>query len=147
LWGDVLDAVKAKSRTAHALMMSSELEGLEGSTLSISFQPPKLAQRFPGDVCDTVTGALKEVVGVDFKIVTMDGKGNGKPPASPPPRPSETADADPAPAAPSVVDVTEAELEDSEDIPDNGPGGADEAAMALLKEGLGAQVIGEIDQT
>jgi hypothetical protein len=145
LWVDVLDAVKAKSRTAHALMMSSELEGLEGSTLSISFQPPKLAQRFPGDVCDTVVEALKEVVGTDFKIVTMDGKGTAKPPASPPPRPSEAADAEPTP--PAVVDVTEADLEDSEDIPDSGPGGADEAAMALLKEGLGAQVIGEIDQS
>ena len=146
LWDDVLDTVKSKSRTAHALMMSSEIEGLEGSTLSISFQPPLLAQRFPGDVCEMVTAALKDVVGVDFKVVTMDGKGNGKPPSAAPPRPSETG-AEPQVRAPAAVEETEADLEDSEDLPNDASGGADEAALALLKEGLGAQVIGEIDQS
>jgi DNA polymerase-3 subunit gamma/tau len=146
LWGDVLDAVKKTSRTAHALMMSSEIEELQGSTLSISFQPPLLAQRFPGDVCDLVTAALKEVVGVEFKVTTMDGKGTGKPPASPPPRPSGSATAEPPPVV-KLPDDPEDELADSDDIPESGEGSADEAALALLKEGLGAQVIGEIDQT
>jgi DNA polymerase-3 subunit gamma/tau len=145
LWGDVLDDVKKNSRTAHALMMSSQIEGLDGSTLTISFQPPLLAQRFPGDVCDTVTAALKTVVGVDLKVVTLDGNGGAKPPATRPRRPSEAAAE--AASESAVAADPEDELADSEDLADSAGTDPDEAALALLKEGLGAQVIGEIDQT
>ncbi len=142
LWADVLDAVKAKSRTAHALMMSSVIEGLSGSTLTISFQPPLLAQRFAGDVSDTVVVALNEVVGVEFKVATMDsgGAAGARAPSSEPTRPS-------APAPDSSHDDTDSDLEDSVDVADDSPSAADDAALALLKENLGAQVIGEIDQT
>ncbi len=142
LWADVLDAVKAKSRTAHALMMSSVIEGLSGSTLTISFQPPLLAQRFAGDVSDTVVVALNEVVGVEFKVATMDsgGAAGARAPSSAPTRPS-------APAPDSSHDDTDSDLEDSVDVADDSPSAADDAALALLKENLGAQVIGEIDQT
>jgi DNA polymerase-3 subunit gamma/tau len=141
LWADVLDAVKGRSRTAHALMMSSEIEGLAGQTLTISFRPALLAQRFAGEVSDTVIGALKEVVGVEFKVATMDSSGTAgaRPPADPPPRPS--AQVGPAP------DDSEPDLDDSVDVAEDEVSDADDAALALLKENLGAQVIGEIDQT
>jgi DNA polymerase-3 subunit gamma/tau len=142
LWPDVLDAVKARSRTANALMMSSEIEGLAGETLSISFQPEVLAARFVGDVQDAVIGALKDVIGVELKVLALTGAGSARP-TEPSSRPSAGESA--TEAATDNRD-TEPDLDDSVDVTDE-PTDSEDAALALLKEGLGAQVIGEIDQS
>jgi DNA polymerase-3 subunit gamma/tau len=70
LWEAVLEAVKQRSRTAHALMFSSQIESLEGKTLTLSFPTPTLAARFANDVADFVVEALREVVGVELVIRT-----------------------------------------------------------------------------
>jgi DNA polymerase-3 subunit gamma/tau len=141
LWDSVLDAVKQRSRTAHALMLSSQIESLDDRTLTLSFKTPTLATRFANDVADFVTEALTEVLGIEVKVKAVSGEG-GTPPASAP----EAA----APTRSAATPVHEPEPEPDEiDISDDADGAAvvdpSDAALALVKEGLGAQVIGEID--
>jgi DNA polymerase-3 subunit gamma/tau len=132
LWESVLDLVKQRSRTAHALMLSASLEALEDRTLTLSFGSRSLATRVSGAVGDVVVEALKEVAGVELRLrTTVDEKPSGS--SAPTDRSRAAAPADPEP---EEIDIAAAE----------GPG-ADpaESALALLREGLGAQVIGEID--
>jgi DNA polymerase-3 subunit gamma/tau len=143
----VLDAVKKRSRTAHALMMSSEVESLEGNLLTLSFKTPTLATRFANDVADFVTEALTEVVGLELKVKATAAGGapvggsSGGSSASPYP-----ASAPAAPPAPAVEDEPdEVDLTDSDDVEGSSVVDPADAALALLKDSLGGQVIGEID--
>jgi DNA polymerase-3 subunit gamma/tau len=140
LWDSVLDAVKHRSRTAHALMMSSQIESLDDRTLTLSFPTPTLATRFANDVADFVVEALKEVVGIDLVLRAVSSAGGS---------PSERAGSDQAVAAEPTpaVDATDPDPDDI-DVTDASPG-ADPAdsALELLKREVGAQVIGEIDRS
>jgi DNA polymerase-3 subunit gamma/tau len=139
LWDGVLDAVRTQSRTAHALMLSSQIESLDGNLLTIGFASPSLATRFANDVSGILTQALKDVVGVDLKLTATSGGSSEAPKPIP-----ETAE---RPAAPAPVpEMTSDDIDDSEDVEDSADADPGAAALALLQEGLGAQVIGEIDQ-
>jgi DNA polymerase-3 subunit gamma/tau len=151
LWDDVLETLKARSRTAHALMFSAQIESLEGTALTLSFPTDGLASRFAGDVAEAVTASITDVVGVELRIRTTAGGGSA------PARPSAPPAGETAPQPPvepprrtaPTVDVTEVEDPDeSVDITgDAVEGDPEEAALALLQGKLGAQVIGEIDQS
>ena len=157
LWEAVLDAVKQRSRTAHALMFSAQIESLEGKTLTLSFQTPTLATRFANDVADFVVEALKEVAGVDLLLRTtsparpageparaagdpLAAATDQRPPASP-------RVADPAGPSADSIDLDEDDVDEVTDLDAPAPPDPADSALALLKEGLGAQVIGEIDRT
>ncbi|HWC36166.1 MAG TPA: DNA polymerase III subunit gamma and tau [Mycobacteriales bacterium] len=139
LWESVLDAVKTQSRTAHALMLSSQIESLNGNNLVLVFSSASLAGRFAADVAGTLTQALKEVVGVDLRVTATAG---GAPAAA-------RAEGEPTPpaAAAGAAEMTADDIEDSEDLEGSTDADPEAAALALLQDGLGAQVIGEIDQT
>jgi DNA polymerase-3 subunit gamma/tau len=142
LWDAVLDAVKQRSRTAHALMLSSQIESLEDRTLTLSFKTPTLATRFANDVADFVVEALKEIVGIDLVLRTTStdpaGSGPGTGAAAPATGPrSPEVSSDPEPD----------EIDISSDADGPAAPDASDSALALLKEGLGAQVIGEIDRS
>jgi DNA polymerase III subunit gamma/tau len=157
LWEAVLDAVKQRSRTAHALMFSSQIESLEGKTLTLSFQTPTLATRFANDVADFVIEALKEVAGVDLLLRTTSPSrppsepprpAGGPPSAGPDPgRPSAPRTPPPAPPPPDAIDLDQDDVDEVTDLDAPPPADPADSALALLKEGLGAQVIGEIDRT
>jgi hypothetical protein len=145
LWDAILDAVKSRSRTAHALMFSAQIVGLEGTMLTLSFPTATLATRFAADTSDLVTAAVKEVAGVDLvlRAVAADspptaGRGGGS-------RVPSAGDA--GETRPSHVDLTAHDPDDVVDAADDDPVDPSDSALALLKEGLGAQVIGEIDRT
>jgi DNA polymerase III subunit gamma/tau len=150
LWDAVLDAVKIRSRTAHALMMSSQIESLEGRTLTLAFSTPTLATRFANDVADFVVDALKEVVGVDLVVKTTSGGG-------PPAGGQGAATMRPSPTTPPTRSSDlEAQAEHGDADPDDDAADSDDtspmqdptdAALALVKEGLGGQIIGEIDRS
>jgi DNA polymerase-3 subunit gamma/tau len=137
LWDSVLDAVKSQSRTAHALMMSSQIESLDGNNLVLAFSSASLATRFAADVAPTLTVALKEVVGVDLRVSATSG-GN-------PPRPAPTAP-DRPPAAEPAAEMSADDIEDSDDLDGSTESDPEATALALLQDGLGAEVIGEINQ-
>jgi DNA polymerase-3 subunit gamma/tau len=143
LWDAVLDAVKQRSRTAHALMLSAQIESLEDTTLTLSFKTPTLASRFVNDVADFVTEALKEVVGVDLRLRTTSGGAGDSTStaATKSPKAATTVVPDPEP---DEIDVTG--VEDGEGAV-GGPQDPSDAALSLVKESLGGQVIGEIDQS
>jgi DNA polymerase-3 subunit gamma/tau len=151
LWDDVLEAVKSHSRTAHALMFSSQLETLEGTTLTLSFPTPALATRFANDVAEPVIKAIKDVAGVDVRVKTISGPSVA---STPPPEPAAAAPAPEPPVerrpVPTInVDevVDDVDPDDSVDITgDTVEGDPDEVALALVKGQLGGTVIGELDQ-
>jgi DNA polymerase-3 subunit gamma/tau len=136
LWDAVLDIVRTQSRTAHALMMSSQIDSLDGSNLVLSFTSPSLASRFTADVAPGLTQALKEVVGVDLRVTATSSGEAPKPSA-----PQRTAAAEPA------AEMTADDIEESDDLENSTDADPEAAALALLQDGLGAQVIGEIDQS
>jgi DNA polymerase III subunit gamma/tau len=148
LWDAVLDAVKTRSRLAQVLMVSSQLESLEGNTITLSFSTPALAKRFADDVSDVVGEALQEVVGVAFIVKATSG-------GAPPSPTARASVATPTPQTPpAVIDLDEERDEEpgedegvdiSGDAAAPSPEDFADSALALLKEGLGAQVIGEID--
>ncbi len=138
LWDSVLDVVRTQSRTAHALMMSSQIDSLEGNNLVLSFTSPSLASRFTADVAPGLTQALKEVVGVDLRVAATSGAETPKPA----PGATERTSA-PEPAAEMTAD----DIEESDDLESSTDADPEAAALALLQDGLGAQVIGEIDQS
>jgi DNA polymerase-3 subunit gamma/tau len=149
LWDSVLDAVKQRSRTAHALMLSSQIESLDDRTLTLSFKTPTLASRFANDVADFVTEALREVVGIDLKLRAVSATsaapaagqtrvkaGGAAPAGSSQPEAERVPDPNPEP---DEIDITGADGPAVQDPSD--------AALSLVKESLGGQVIGEIDQS
>jgi DNA polymerase-3 subunit gamma/tau len=133
LWDGVLDEVRKASRTAHALMLSCQIDSLEGNVLTLVFASPSLATRFANDVSGIVGKALKDVVGVELKITAKAG---GEPPAPPASR-----------ASTPEPEITPEELEESDEVDDTTATDPAASALALLQDGLGAQVIGEIDQS
>ncbi|HVU60241.1 MAG TPA: DNA polymerase III subunit gamma and tau [Mycobacteriales bacterium] len=140
LWDSVLDAVRSESRTAHALMLSAQIESLEGNRLTLSFSSASLAERFARDVSGTVTAALRTVVGVELKVsANAGGAGSPAPPAA--------AASERHVAPEPVAEITPEEIADSDDVDEGAATDQEASALALLQEGLGAQVIGEIDQT
>jgi DNA polymerase-3 subunit gamma/tau len=135
LWDGVLAAVGSRSRTAQALMLSAQIGALEGATLTLAFSTPALATRFNNDVAGTVTEAIKEVAQADLKVVaTASGEG-----AAPSARPRAAAA-----GATTEPEISAEDLEESDDLAE-ADGDKESSALALLQEGLGAQVIGEID--
>jgi len=145
LWDSVLDAVKQRSRTAHALMMSSQIESLDGLVLTLSFKTPTLATRFANDVADFVTEALREVVGLDLKVRATTGDGSPPPPTTAP-APAPGASEPAAPVAPvSSENLEPDEIDLSDEVESAAAGDPADAALALAQDILGGQVIGEID--
>ena len=132
VWDAVLDAVASRKRTTRALLDTAQVTALNGRELTLTFQHSPLARQFdkpPNH--DVIHDALAEVLGVDWVVRVDFGDGAPAPerPAPPPAPPEEefdpreAADDEPAPAVRTGEDP----------------------AMALLKSGLGAQVISSVD--
>jgi DNA polymerase III subunit gamma/tau len=147
LWDAVLEAVKLRSRTANALMLSSQIESLDDRTLTLSFPTPTLATRFANDVSDFVAEALKEVVGMDLVLRAVSPAG-APPPSDPPASGRAAQPGSPSPVAPTggTTDPEPDEI-DATDEAASGLADVTDSALALLKKEVGAQVIGEIDRT
>jgi DNA polymerase-3 subunit gamma/tau len=139
LWDSVLDSVKTQSRTAHALMMSSQIQSLEGNNLVLTFSSQSLVSRFTADVAPILTQALKDVVGVDIRVSAIAAGEPAKLPVDN--APSAVPPASPAP------EMSADDIEESQDLDGSTDADPEAAALALLQDGLGAQVIGEIDQS
>jgi DNA polymerase-3 subunit gamma/tau len=152
LWDAVLDAVKTRSRTAHALMVPAQIESLEDSILTLSFQTPTLATRFANDFADFVVEALTEVIGVELTLRTTSAArpaaeaSTGRSTPTPSTGGSDRAGA-PASPSPAETEPDPIELDDAAEADSSIQLDPQDSALALLKDGLGAQVIGEIDRS
>ena len=126
VWPDVLEATKGRRRTTHALLSQhASVVEIRGRTLVLAMPNAALLRQFDmGPNASVLVEALREVLGVEWTVETRAA-------AAQAPAVADQPDLDPDPA----VDLTDSE---------NAPAG-DDAAVALLQEGLGATVIGEVD--
>lgn len=117
LWSDVLEAVKTRRRTPHALLSQhAQVAEVRGRTIVLGFTSAALARQFTaGSSADVLRDALREVVGGDWKVETRTRDAGAELPVH---RDEPQPDSD-------------AEL------------GGEHDAISLLRRGLGARVIDE----
>jgi DNA polymerase-3 subunit gamma/tau len=141
LWDDILDAVKQRSRSVHAMLnMHAHVAAVDERTVTVAFKTSGVAGQFEKRT-EFFRDALREVVGLErnVKVVTGDDSGGTRPE-------SPSGSVAPAPAAPTdpdVVDLTDDE--DEETAETAAPSDAPADALALLESELSAQVIDRID--
>jgi DNA polymerase-3 subunit gamma/tau len=129
IWPEVLDNVKRRRRTAHALLMNVSVQSVDNGVLTLTISSIPLSRLLAQEAnTEVVRSALKDVLGVDWRItVVVDGGLFGGGEADPPPadpRDEDPRDDEPSPptagAAPTRVDP-------------------EEAAISLLQSTLGAK--------
>jgi DNA polymerase-3 subunit gamma/tau len=141
LWDDVLDAVKLRSRVAFTMLSQyAKVIDADATSVTLEFTPSLFAKQFEEGKAEIFQAALKEVAGLDLRLITVGAAAPAAPAASatsrsravvePEPEPDDIADEASEPGEPG------APRQDPQD-----------AALALLQSGLGAQVIGEIDHS
>jgi DNA polymerase-3 subunit gamma/tau len=162
IWDDVLEAVKRGRRATHALLLSGPATIVEvrGNVLVLGFNTGPLERTFKqGTNEEILKAALKEILGVDWRIETTLG---GGPAAAAPPRtaaaappaeiriPDVVADepaAEPTGRARGTTDAgwpaPPAELDDEPDLDDDADVDEAGSGLALLQRHLGATVIGD----
>ncbi len=135
LWPEVAEAVRSRSRSTHALLSHVQVVDVSGQTLRLSITTGPLRRLFDSGVNpDMLREALREVLGVDWSLeVVVAGE-----PAAP-------AAGRPAAPAPAVDGFAPGDQAADDDPGTDGGSSREDAAMALLRHGLGAKVIGEVD--
>ncbi|HET7311660.1 MAG TPA: DNA polymerase III subunit gamma and tau [Mycobacteriales bacterium] len=141
LWDDVLDAVKQRNRSAHAMLKEyAQVAAVDARTVTLAFNNAAIGRNFESK-SDFFREALREVAGLDLMVKTTTQA--AQQPAAPTTAPASDSH-DPAPPAedvvPSGTDVVDLDSDEPLDDAD-----ADADAVSLLQRDLGAQVIGEID--
>jgi DNA polymerase III subunit gamma/tau len=143
LWDDVLDAVKLRSRVAFTMLSQyAKVIDADATSVTLEFTPSLFAKQFEEGKAEIFHDALKEVAGLDLRLVTV---GAAAPLAAAPATPASRAAAAAAEPEPEPDDI-------ADEASELGEGAAErqdpqDAALALLQTGLGAQVIGEIDHS
>jgi DNA polymerase-3 subunit gamma/tau len=138
LWDDVLDAVKQRNRSAHAMLKEyAQIGEVDAKSVTLAFKTPAIGRQFEAK-SEFFRDALREVVGVDLKVCVGVGAGDQAPAGS------SSAPSAPAVAAPAETEVVDLTDDDDDDEPE--PAAAAPAdAVALLQSELSAQVIERID--
>jgi DNA polymerase-3 subunit gamma/tau len=130
LWDDILDAVKQRNRSAHAMLKEyAQVVAVDTRAVTLAFKTPAIGRQFE-QKSEFFRDALREIAGMDLAVKV----GAAEPAAA-------TGSAAPASAPGDDVDVVD--LTDDDDPP------ADVAEpidpVALLQSELSAQVIDRID--
>jgi DNA polymerase III subunit gamma/tau len=128
VWPEVLDAVKRRSRTVHALLMNASVHSLDRGVLTLTISTVPLSRLLAQDAnTEVLRAAARDVLGVDWRVqVKVDGG-----PA--------VGGADPTPAAPPEEDPRDEEPSPPAaggPVPRADP---EEAAISLLESTLGAR--------
>lgn len=135
MWSTVRDKVRERSRTTEVMLSGAIVRAIEGDTLVLSHESAPLAKRLSEQRnADVIREALKDALGVNWKIRCETGSA-----ATPPPAAAEPAD---VPAPPQRDDDEEELLaEASSDTSDTPRRDPEEAALELLQSELGARRI------
>ena len=174
IWDDVLEVAKRLKRRTHALLLSgpAQVVDVRANVLVVGFASGPVERQFnTGDNVDILRVALKEVLGVDWRIETTlsgpaataaapgDGESVAKP-TPPLPTPSESMAADRAPSRSSAARAAANEPKDprvrraaeplppvaivlDEPNPDDDDADDGTSGLALLQRHLGATVIND----
>jgi len=172
IWDDVLEVAKRLKRRTHALLLSgpAQVVDVRANVLVVGFASGPVERQFnTGDNVDILQVALKEVLGVDWRIeTTLSGpaataaaSGESESVAKPPPAlptPSESMAADRAPSRSAAARAAAAEPKEprarraaqaeepaeivlDEPNPDDDDADDGTSGLALLQRHLGATVI------
>jgi DNA polymerase-3 subunit gamma/tau len=134
VWADVLDAVGRRKRTTRALLDNAQVTGLAGRDLTVTFKTSPLARQFEKGVNPEVLhDALAEVLGVDWVVRIEFGDA-----------PAEARREAPAAEPPGYGFEPGDEPEPESDEPTPPRTSSEDPALALLRSGLGAQVISRV---
>lgn len=139
MWTTVREKVRQRSRTTEVMLAGAIVRSVEGDTLVLSHESAPLAKRLTEQRnSDVIREALKDALGVDWKIRCEVGP-PGPPPAA---EPEKKPAAAPGPPPPIDVDDEESMLaeagNDTSDTPRRDP---EEVALELLQNELGARRI------
>ncbi|HSP37130.1 MAG TPA: hypothetical protein VLR26_05205, partial [Frankiaceae bacterium] len=152
VWDDVMESVRRRKRTPHAILGHAEVSDVRGNELVLGFNSV-MARTFANaqDAERVLREALTEVVGGTWRVTAEvlkpgapspgSSSGAGGPGGGGSPAPRGRSSGGPVDVS-SVADLPSA---DDEDMPEGGSGGAHDP-VALLAQGLGAHVIGERDK-
>ena len=156
LWPTVRDKVRQRSRTTEVMLAGATVRAVEGNTLVLAHESAPLAKRLSEQRnADVIAEALKDALGVDWRVRCEAGAASPAPeaPAAAPPRTVErpvrrVIPPPPAPEEPPVdaESAQRAEEEsmlaeagqDDPSVPRRDP---EEAALELLQSELGARRI------
>jgi DNA polymerase-3 subunit gamma/tau len=149
LWPTVREKVRQRSRTTEVMLAGATVRAVEGNTLVLSHESAPLAKRLCEQRnADVIAEALKDALGVDWRVRCEAGTPNPttteEPPAparrTEPSRPSSP----PEPAADDSAERAEEEsmlAEAGQDDPSAPRRDPEEAALELLQNELGARRI------
>ncbi len=155
LWPTVRDKVRERSRTTEVMLAGATVRAVEGNTLVLSHESAPLAKRLSEQRnADVISEALKDALGVDWRVRCEAGAASPAPEAPvapprpverpsrrmvpPPPPPTEApADSDTDERAEEESMLAEAGQDDAS-TPRRDP---EEAALELLQNELGARRI------
>ena len=132
MWTTVRDKVRRRSRTTEVMLAGAIVRAVDGDTLVLSHESAPLAKRLTEQRnADVIREALKDALGVDWKIRCETGAGD--PPAAAPPEQV---------TQPRRDDEEESMLAEAGGVsPDPPRRDPEEAALELLQNELGARRI------
>jgi DNA polymerase-3 subunit gamma/tau len=141
-WDTVLGAVKSRKRTAHAQLLDAAVASVSGGTLVLAFQHAPILRQFQaGTGPDVLKEALQASLGadLDLRCVLHD---SGAPHAAPAPtRPAAAAAPPTPPEETGFAPGDEAVPEDPDAPPPPQEPRGEDAALRLVVDQLGAQVV------
>jgi DNA polymerase III subunit gamma/tau len=165
-WGDILEAVKQRSKVAWIMLEGTQPASVEHNVLTVAFAEEGKRKGFSVGGKEVVfREVLKEYLGVDWRIETLladprtvrPGAGSarpvasapapaGRPSAAPPARRERPAEPPPPPPPDEPPPMDESDEVDPDGDADAGAD-AEVNGMALIQRELGGQIIREIDNT
>jgi DNA polymerase-3 subunit gamma/tau len=137
MWSTVREKVRQRSRTTEVMLAGAIVRAVENNTLILGHESAPLAKRLSEQRnADVIRDALKDALGVDWRVRCEVGLGQPAQEAEPlPPEP----EADPVEARRAEEDSMIAEVGRDEDAaPRRDP---EEVALELLQSELGARKI------
>jgi DNA polymerase-3 subunit gamma/tau len=155
LWPTVRDKVRQRSRTTEVMLAGATVRAVEGNTLVLSHESAPLAKRLSEQRnADVIAEALKDALGVDWRVRCEAGAASPAPeapvaPARPAERPPRRVVPPPSPLTEAPADSDSEERAEEESMlaeagqddgstPRRDP---EEAALELLQNELGARRI------
>jgi DNA polymerase III subunit gamma/tau len=137
MWTTVREKVRQRSRTTEVMLAGAIVRAVEGDTLVLSHESAPLAKRLTEQRnADVIREALKDALGVDWKI--RCDLGAGAPPPSPEPEEPAAAIAPPQSDNDDEESMLAEAGSDTSETPRRDP---EEVALELLQNELGARRI------
>ena len=138
MWPTVREKVRERSRSTEAMLAAAIVRAVDGDTLVLAHPAAPLAKRLTEQHnVDVIRDALKDALGVDWRLRCVVGSGEPTPVADPPP-PEPQFDPPDVRRAEEDDMIAEARGDDAEVAPRRDP---EEVALELLQTELGARRI------